>query len=193
MPEFAFNRSLGLAALGVVTVLATIATAALWPTEAARDFAAAVVDQSSGDPDGGRLLPRFVSLKNEQVNVRRGPSKDHPIAFQFQRAALPVEIIREFENWRLIRDSEGEEGWVFHSLLSGIRTAMVAPWDRDQTLRALRTEPKPDAEIKARIEPQVLVAITECGGTWCAVEADGHDGYLAQDQLWGVYPDERIE
>ncbi len=64
-------------------------------------------------------MPRYASLKTDRVNLREGPSKDHRTLWVFQRAGLPVEIIGEFETWRRIRDSEGTEGWVLHSLLSG--------------------------------------------------------------------------
>ncbi len=72
-------------------------------------------------------LPRFASLKTDRVNLREGPSKDHPTKWVYQRAGLPVEITAEFEIWRRVRDSEGVEGWVLHSLLSGRRTALVTP------------------------------------------------------------------
>ncbi len=82
----------------------------------------------------GLPLPRFVSLKAEKVNVRRGPSSDHPVAWVFQRKGLPVEIVAEFENWRRIRDSDGEEGWILQNMLAGKRTAMMAPWKQGQTI-----------------------------------------------------------
>jgi len=140
----------------------------------------------------GLPVPRFVSLKNQRVNVRRGPSQTHPIAWQFQRAGLPVEITREFENWRMIRDSEGEEGWVFHSLLSGERTAVVAPWDRDMDLRVLRGTASQGAEAVAQIEPEVVVRVEQCNGLWCEVETGGYDGWIEQADLWGVYSGEVI-
>ena len=72
-------------------------------------------------------MPRFVSLKSDRVNVRAGPNKDQDVAWVYTRAGMPVEITAEFENWRRIRDWEGAEGWVYHSLLSGRRTAVVVP------------------------------------------------------------------
>ena len=78
-------------------------------------------------------VPRYVSLKTDRVNLREGPSKDHRTLWVFQRAGLPVEIMAEFETWRRIRDSEGTEGWVLHSLLSGRRTALVMPRARAAT------------------------------------------------------------
>ena len=82
------------------------------------------------DPRHGLPLPRFVSLKSNDVNVRRGPGQEYDVAYTYVRAGLPVEITQEFDNWRKIRDSEGAEGWVFHSLLAGKRTALVAPWEK---------------------------------------------------------------
>src|SRR5215470_13903432 len=73
----------------------------------------------------GLPVPRYVSLKSDHVNVRAGPTKDNDVAWIYTRSGLPVEITAEFENWRRVRDSEGAEGWVYHSLLSGRRTAVV--------------------------------------------------------------------
>src|SRR5437016_14458578 len=73
----------------------------------------------------GLPVPRFVSLKSDRVNVRGGPTKDHEVTWVYTKAALPVEVTAEFENWRRIRDWEGAEGWVYHSLLAGRRTAIV--------------------------------------------------------------------
>jgi SH3-like domain-containing protein len=91
---------------------------------------AAMAGAASGanDPNDGSGLPvpRFVSLKSDHVNVRGGPNKDHDVAWVYTRPGLPVEITAEYENWRRIRDWDGAEGWVYHSLLSGKRTAFVA-------------------------------------------------------------------
>src|SRR5436305_425074 len=82
---------------------------------------------TASDAGSGLLLPRFVSLKSDKVNVRGGPTKDHDVTWVYTRTGLPVEITAEFENWRRIRDWEGAEGWVYHSLLSGKRTGLIAP------------------------------------------------------------------
>src|SRR5262249_54305526 len=82
---------------------------------------------AAGDAASHLAVPRFVSLKSDKVNVRSGPTKDHDVTWIYTRAGLPVEITAEFENWRRIRDWEGAEGWVYHSLLSGRRTGLVQP------------------------------------------------------------------
>ena len=80
----------------------------------------------------GLPVPRYVSLKSDHVNVRAGPTKDNDVSWVYTRAGLPVEITAEFENWRRVRDSEGAEGWVYHSLLSGRRTAVVTMKTKDE-------------------------------------------------------------
>jgi SH3-like domain-containing protein len=140
----------------------------------------------------GLPLPRYVSLKSDHVNLREGPSKDNRTAWIFERAGLPVEITAEYETWRKVRDSEGTEGWVLHSLLSGRRTALVAPWKKDQTF-TLFTSADSAASASARLQANVIVNVRNCDGTWCRVSGDGFDGYIEQKNLWGVYPDEKVE
>jgi SH3-like domain-containing protein len=143
-------------------------------------------------PSTGLPLPRYVSLKSDRVNLREGPSQDHQTIWVFQRAGLPVEITAESDNWRKIRDSEGTEGWVLQSLLSGRRTALVAPWKKE-TL-ALYTKPSESSDIVAKLQAGVLGNVRKCdGGSWCSIFGDGFNGYIQQSNLWGVYPNEKIE
>lgn len=153
------------------------------------------------DPKKGSGLPvpRYVSLKTDRVNLREGPSKDHRTAWVFQRAGLPVEIVAEYETWRRIRDAEGTEGWVLHSLLSGRRTALIVPWAKGEVQPVPLLERADErAEVVARIEPNVIANVKQCSGTWCRVvivrpNADDLEGYVRQDRLWGVYPNERVD
>lgn len=143
-------------------------------------------------PVSGLPIPRFVSLKSDHVNVRRGPARDHELAWIFQRAGLPVEITAEWENWRRIRYADGAEGWVYHSLLSGRRTVLVAPWSKEEAL-PLRVKQDKDAGLVARLQPGVLANVTRCKDSWCRIWGDGFDGWIEQDVLWGVYPGEEVE
>jgi len=143
-------------------------------------------------PKSGLPMPRFVSLKPDRVNVRGGPTRDHEVAFVYTRAGLPVEITAESDNWRRIRDWEGSEGWVYHSLLSGRRTAVVTLKDKKE-LVPLYDKDDGNAGVSARLQPGVLAAVKRCTGSWCRIAGPGFDGWVMQEQLWGVYPNEKVE
>src|SRR5215471_21527142 len=117
-------------------------------------FAAAPADADPLAPGAasGLPVPRFVSLKSDRVNVRGGPDKDHEVVWVFTRSALPVEITAEFDNWRRIRDQDGAEGWVYHSLLSGKRTALVEAKHKSE-LVGLFAGPDAHSRMVARLEP----------------------------------------
>ena len=119
----------------------------------------------------GLPIPRFVSLKTDQVNVRGGPTKDHDVTWVYNRAGLPVEITAEFETWRRIRDWEGAEGWVYHSLLSGRRTATIAPNGKEQgrTAGAPRQARRQTARSSAQLQVGVLGSVKRCTGSWCRI------------------------
>jgi SH3-like domain-containing protein len=134
-------------------------------------------------------VPRYVSLKSDRVNVREGPSKEHPTVWVYTHAGLPVEITAEFETWRKIRDWEGAEGWVLHSLLSGRRTALTAPWKKEPQL--LTADDHKTAV--AKLSPGVVSSVRSCDGKWCRVSGKDFDGFIQQENLWGVYPGEKFE
>lgn len=139
----------------------------------------------------GLPIPRFVSLKAEKVNVRKGPSSDHPVAWVFQSKGLPVEIIAEFETYRRIRDSDGTEGWILQNMLAGKRTAVVAPWRKDQ-LTALHTDAAENSGIIANLSSGAMGDIKSCNGNWCKISVNDYSGYVEQSMLWGAYPGEVV-
>lgn len=140
----------------------------------------------------GLPIPRFVSLKADRVNVRKGPSREHDIAWIFNREGLPVEIVAEFKNWRQVRDSDGAEGWVFHSLLSGRRTAIIQPWAKDASI-SLHRGPTGTTSVVAKAESGVLARVEACVDDWCKLDMGEVNGWVQQSDLWGVYPGESIE
>lgn len=146
----------------------------------------------------GLVVPRFVSLKSDRVNLRQGPGTEYPTAWVFRRAGLPVEVIKEFESWRQVRDAEGTTGWVLGSMLSGRRTAVILPWEvkpgqSQPTLAVLRDDDSERAGAVAQVEAGVLASIINCDGKWCRVSVGGFRGYIEQAKLWGAYKDEVIK
>src|SRR5437763_7444944 len=129
------------------TMIAAVAIATATMGHAAGEISAGA---SSGLP-----IPRYVSLKPDKVNVRGGPTRNHDISWQYTRAGLPVEITAESDNWRRIRDWEGAEGWVYHSMLSGRRTGTVNAKEKD-ALVPLHAKPHPTAPLTAQLQSGVL-------------------------------------
>lgn len=145
----------------------------------------AMAGETSGLP-----LPRFVSLRSDEVNLRTGPGQRYPIDWIYARKDLPVEVIAEFEAWRKIRDWQGTEGWVHQSMLSG-RRMMVVIGGQHQ----LRGSDGDSADILAVVEPGVLGRLLQCprNRDYCRVEVDRVQGWFKRDEIWGVYKGEWIE
>jgi SH3-like domain-containing protein len=171
-------------ALSGLALAASIAGLSPAPAWSASDVATGSV---SGLP-----IPRFVSLKSDRVNARSGPNKDQEVRWVYTHAGMPVEITAEFENWRRIRDWEGSEGWVYHSLLSGKRTATVVPKIKDE-LVPLYESADVESAVSARLQSGVLGGLKSCNGTWCQFNGKGFDGFIRQERLWGAYPNEKVE
>lgn len=173
-------------ALVAPILAALVLTALLLPLPAAL----AQSDQgSTGDAaTSGLPLPRFVSLRADEVRLRTGPGQRYPIEWVYHRRGLPVEIIEEYENWRRIRDLDGTVGWVHSSLLDSDRTLVVVG-----ELRPLRAEPAEDAAALAYVEPGVILNLEICDGIWCQAQVEGYEGWVRRDEVWGVYADEILQ
>lgn len=134
-------------------------------------------------------LPRYVSIRAREANVRRGPGLTHRIDWEYRRRGLPVEVTAEYGQWRRVRDADGAGGWVHHSLLSGTRTGLVRG---DGPVR-LQAGSSDRTALRAMVEPGVIARIESCDGTWCEVTVDGVEGWLQQSALWGLDPDEVLD
>ena len=133
----------------------------------------------------GLALPRFVSLRAAEVNLRTGPGIRYPIDWVYRRRGLPVEVIDEFEGWRRIRDHEGTIGWVHQSMLGSRRFGLVL--DDPQILRRA---PEAGAPGVAQLQSGVIGRLEGCESDWCRLETQGYSGWLKRTALFGLYPDE---
>lgn len=141
----------------------------------------------------GLPIPRFVTLAEDDINVRAGPGKKYPIQWVLKRKGLPVEVILEFDNWRKIRDIEGNEGWVFHTLLSGVRAGIITNDEPVIAYDAPYKENEVKTRAKLRFEPSVIVKIEHCRERWCTVKSGDLSGWVERKFLWGVYETENID
>ncbi len=134
-------------------------------------------------------LPRFVTVKASEANIRTGPGLRYQIKWVMVRNQMPVEVIAEFEQWRKIRDIDGDEGWVHRAMLSNNRTIMVTGSDIQTMLRYSAIDSSP----VARIEPGVNARLNTCKKHVCHIEVAGHEGWLPRTNIWGIYPTEMVE
>ncbi len=126
-------------------------------------------------------LPRYVSMKASEGNVRRGPSLTHRIDWVFKRRDMPLRITAEHGHWRRVEDRDGQGGWVHYSLLSGVRTVIV---ERD--MLTMHTRPDPDAPVAAALEAGVIARLGKCTLDWCQLRSGGFRGWAPKTHLWGV-------
>ena len=130
-------------------------------------------------------IPRYVSMKAAEGNVRRGPSLSHRIDWVFTRRDMPLRITAEHGHWRRVQDRDGQGGWVHYALLSGARTVLV---ERD--MLTLHARPDRAAPVVAALEIGVIARLGKCEPGWCRVSAGGFRGWAETDALWGVQPGE---
>lgn len=166
--------------------------------EPAQGPAAAPAPSAPPSPSASGLpLPRFVSLKSDKINLRAGPGTEYPISWVFRRAGLPVEVIKEFEGWRQVRDAEGVTGWVLQTFLSRRRTSLVAPWEvkpeKAPPQIPIRADNSARASEVAILEAGVIADVHTCDGAWCEVSIDAYRGFIEQKKLWGVYEGEVVK
>jgi SH3-like domain-containing protein len=189
-------RPSAVAAFGAGCLVLTLVSAAPIPARAGAADTPGAATPPAGQVSG-LPVPRFVSLKSDQVNLRSGPGKDYPASWVFKRAGLPVEVVKEFDIWREVRDAEGTKGWVIQSLLSGRRTALVLPWDAKPGVAPKQTEIRRERSDTSRpvvmVEAGVIASILACDGRWCHVAIDRYRGYIEQKKLWGVYEGEVVK
>jgi len=189
--------ALGPVALGPVMAFAEeqAPAAPAGPAGAAAGAAPAAAPEARSR--SGLPLPRFVSLKADRVNLRVGPGTEYPTSWVYRRAGLPLEVTKEFEGWREVRDADGSSGWLVQTFLSGRRTALVTPWDVKPGTRApqipIRYSDSEKSRSVALVEAGVIANIHNCDGKWCSISVDRFSGYLRQNLLWGVYENEIVK
>lgn len=133
-------------------------------------------------------LPRYVSLKGDQGNARRGPGLTHRIDWVFTRPGMPLRVTAEYENWRRVEDQDGAGGWVHYALLSGVRSVLITT-----DMAEFRDAPRADARVSAQAEMGVVARILQCDADWCRISSGGERGWVPKTAIWGVDAGETIE
>ncbi|GEM_PF-298386 len=127
-------------------------------------------------------VPYWASLDDEEVYMRVGPSQNFQIKWVYKRNDLPVKVIRLQQGWRLIEEMDGTQGWVFNSLLSRERHAIVV----GESVTPMRELPSEDSPLRWNVEPGVVGSLGDCNEGWCEFDVDGRFGWVAENRLWGA-------
>ena len=128
-----------------------------------------------------RKLPYWASIRDVPARMRKGPSTDVPVLWEYRRKDLPVKVVATYQNWRKILDPDGAEGWMNVRLLSAQRTAIVR-----ETIRPLREAPSTSARILWRAEAGVVGRLSDCSDGWCVLDVKGQRGYIQIAHIWGA-------
>lgn len=132
-------------------------------------------------------IPRFASIKSNEVNARAGPSIKSPIEWVFVKKGEPIEIVAEYEQWRQIIDIQGEGGWVHSSVLSGKRFVVIKGV---KELQIIKDPSDLNPKLTAKLKPEVRCQLNKCKDKWCKVKCKNVDGWIQKKSLWGVYAHE---
>lgn len=195
------SRLLLLLSLLAVAGLAVSAGLGLWTGsgDGAREQASAEADDEhapvppeAGDRPAqvqGLPVPRFVTLRAPEANMRTGPDTKFPSKWVYQRPGLPLEVIAEHHHWRRVRDIQGNDGWMHKRMLSGRRAVMLTGPS------VLYDSPGGDARPLARVDPLVVLTVLKCpaASAWCQVVVGNYRGWAERSRMWGIYPNEVIE
>ena len=131
-------------------------------------------------------LPRFVSLKSNDVNLRVGPSVNYPIELKYIQNNLPVEIIDEFDVWRKIKDSENNIGWLHKSLIKGERFVLTV--NKKNSSKIIYN--RPNGNQIGMVQKNNILNLESCLKNWCLVSHQKIRGWLSKEFVWGVYETE---
>ena len=137
----------------------------------------------------GLEIPRYISLKSNDANIRVGPSKNYPIEIKYIKNNFPLKVLEEYEDWRKVEDFQKNFGWIHKSLISGIRTGIVLSND-NKTIKLLNTL---NGNVIGEIGSGNIVFLEKCKIDWCLVSFGDYRGWIDKKNIWGVQEKEIIK
>ena len=136
----------------------------------------------------GLEIPRYISLKSNDANIRVGPSKNYPIEIKYIKKNYPLKVLEEYEDWRKVEDFQKNFGWIHKSLISGIRTGIVLSND-NKTIKLLNTL---NGNVIGEIGSGNIVFLEKCKIDWCLVSFGDYRGWIDKKNIWGIKEKEII-
>jgi len=133
-------------------------------------------------------IPRFVSLKSDNSNLRIGSSTNYPIKLNYIRKNMPLEIVEENKYWRKINDIEGNIGWIHKTLLQGDRYGII----NNKLNSHLKIFSFPGGKIIGKIGNANIAKLEICMNLWCKINYNTLEGWVEKKNIWGVYKNEKF-
>jgi len=137
----------------------------------------------------GLEIPRYVSLKSNDANIRVGPSMNYPIVIKYIIRNYPLKVLEEYEEWRKVEDFKKNIGWIHKSLISGTRTGIVLS-KYDKNIKIINTL---NGNVIGEIGKGNIVNLEKCKINWCLVSAENFKGWMDKKYIWGVKKNEIIK
>ena len=137
----------------------------------------------------GLEIPRYVSLKSNDANIRVGPSKNYPIEIKYIKKNYPLKVLEEYEDWRKVEDFQKNFGWIHKSLISGTRTGMILS-NENKTIELLNTL---DGNVIGEIGEGNIVNLEKCKIDWCLISTENFKGWINKKYIWGAKEKEKIK
>lgn len=136
----------------------------------------------------GLPVPRYVTLKFDEANLRAGPGREYPVLWQYRQAGLPLMVDAEFGIWRKVVDHDGTAGWMHGSVLSLRRMALV-----QTNMAKIYAEPDEASDVIALAERLALMELQSCPKAWCRVASDDARGWIKRQVVWGILENESLD
>ena len=146
------------------------------------------VSNANVGKETGLEIPRYVSLKSDDANIRVGPSKNYPIEIKYVKKNYPLKVLEEYEEWRKVEDFNNNIGWIHKSLISGIRTGIVLSND-SKNIKLFNTL---SGSVIGEIGMGNIVFLEKCKIDWCLVSSGNFKGWMDKKYIWGVKENEII-
>lgn len=152
-------------------------------------YALLIVGAASPAAAQEKQPPYWASIASGQAMTHTGPGRNYPNVWLYQRRDLPVRVVKKYENWRLIQDPDGAQGWMLVTMLSDRRTAIVKPGEP----RLVHVAPYDGTKVAYQAEQGVVGRISKCNNNWCRIDIGNRRGYVRESDIWGVSDGEVVD
>ena len=147
-----------------------------------------LVGNADTGKETGLEIPRYVSLKSNDSNIRIGPSMNYPIEIKYILKNYPLKVLEEYEEWRKVEDFKKNTGWIHKSLITGNRTGIIL--SNEKPVKLFNTL---NGNVIGEIGKRNIVYLEKCKINWCLVSLENFRGWMDKKYIWGVTQNEIIK